>query len=231
LFLLSLCACSPPKQIPGVVVPEPGNTLASLPGPMPNFGPFETAADAIFAACPFILSKPHAVAGRESDPNFKLYFQLSTEYCGLLYYTPDKKIEMSMLATAYAQDDSGVRKCPSVSSVDDQRYPSGSLKYVYILHNHVYAQELSDKDIHLVVDLCKEHGFHMMTQDKDVYLGIIAFFSNGTDARPTCDGFFQYVPALGMMWKWTFQEGQWHKDPYKKVIWTSPSTFEFAEIR
>ena len=57
-LLLILCACSAPKPIPGVVVREPGQELTSLPGPMPNFGPLKTAADAVFAACPLILSQP-----------------------------------------------------------------------------------------------------------------------------------------------------------------------------
>lgn len=204
------------------MVREPGQELTSIPGPMPNFGPFKTAADAVFAACPLILSKPHAVAGRKSDPNFDTYFRLSTEYCSLLYYTPDKNFEMSMLATKYAQVDPRSRECPYLSDVDDPRYSSDSLAYVYLLHGHTYENELSNKDIRAIVALGRKHGFVTKVQDKEVRLGVIAFFSNGSYDNPTCDGFFEYIPATEKMSRWTVKNGQWTPDHYADVVWTSP---------
>jgi hypothetical protein len=192
---------------------------------MPEFGPFKTAAEAVFAACPFILSKPHAVAGRRDDPNFDTYFRVSTEYCSLLYYTPDGKFEMSTLGTEYAQNDPEARHCPYISRVDDPRYAGDSLAYIYFLHSHVYEEELSDKDIRAIVALGREHGFEAMVQGKTARLGIIAFFSTGSYDNPTCDGFFEYIPITGKMSRWTVKDGQWTPDSYADVIWTSPDDY------
>ena len=63
--LLTLLGCASTPPIEGVVRPRPGEAfLERLPGPMPGFGPFDSYSDALIAACPRILSKPHATAGR-----------------------------------------------------------------------------------------------------------------------------------------------------------------------
>lgn len=198
---------------------------------MPNFGPFETAADAVFAACPLILSMPHAVAGRRDDQNFRLYFQLSTEYCGLVYYTPERKFEMSMLTASYSQTTPGARHCPYVSRVSDSRYPSDSLKYVYMIHNHAFDGELSKEDVSAIVALGREHGFEAMAQDEKIRIAVVAFFSNASYDQPSCDGFFDYIPVTGMISKWTIRDGGWRMRPYQKVVWTSPSSFTFEKYQ
>ena len=213
------------------MVREPGQELTSLPGPIPNFGPFKTAAEAVFSACPLILSQPNAVAGRKSDPSFNTYFRLSTEYCSLLYYTPDKMFEMSMLATEYAQSAPEARTCPYVSRVEDPRYPPDSLVYVYLLHTHAYEEELSDRDISAIIALGREHGFKTTTESGEIRLGIIAFFSNGSYDLPTCDGFFEYIPYTGNMSKWTVKDGQWTSHPYADVVWVSPSDYMIKRKR
>ena len=83
--LLSLvlgCASVPPK---GVVRFRAGEAPTHIDGPMPGFGPFPTYSDAVLAACPLILSLPNAVTVQPSNPNFKLYWKLSTEYCAWIY--------------------------------------------------------------------------------------------------------------------------------------------------
>jgi hypothetical protein len=48
LMLLSAWGCAPPKPIPGVVRPRPGEPmLEKLPGPMPGFGPFDSYSAAL----------------------------------------------------------------------------------------------------------------------------------------------------------------------------------------
>lgn len=101
--------CSLPKPSPGVLHIGPGETLSSVPGPMPGFGPFSNFSDALLAACPLILGKPHAMAGRPTDENFRLRWKLSQEYCAWLYYTPDDKYEMSMLVAETMQPDPYLR--------------------------------------------------------------------------------------------------------------------------
>ena len=96
----------------------------SIPGPMPNFGPFATIEDAIFAACSFIMSQPHAVIPvRRNDLNFDLYWRLSNEYCAWGYAATSGTIDMSMLAVSGTQDNQRKRKCPLPAYVSDSRTP------------------------------------------------------------------------------------------------------------
>jgi hypothetical protein len=140
LALLGL-GCSSPKPIEGVVRPNPGEPLLQrLPGPMPDFGSFDSFSDALLAACPLILSKPNATAGRAGDQDFQLRWRIASEYCAWLYYTPEHKYEMSMLTDQHKLDVLyGKKSCVLPSYVEDPRYPPDSLKYIFALHNHPTA--------------------------------------------------------------------------------------------
>lgn len=220
-------ACSPPRPIPGVVQPHLGEELKSIPGPMPGFGPFPSFSAALIAACPMILEKPQATAGRPSDPNFRLRWQLSREYCAWLYYTPDHQYELSMLTASAVQDDPHKRKCRLPPVVDDQRYPQGSLGYVFVLHNHPFADILSEPDIRFIVSMGALHGWAVETKTGKVPLATVAFFSNSNDfEHPTCDGFFEYIPVTGELLKWTVDsQGEWRKELTGTVTWTDESTY------
>lgn len=225
MMLLGL-GCSPPKAIPGVVRPEPGERLTSIPGPMPTFGAYDTPSDAIQAACPLLLSKPQATAGRPTDENFRLRWRLSQEYCAWLYYTPDHKYEMSMLAAGAIQDDPLKRTCGLPSVVDDPRYPPANLGYVFILHTHPYENVLSDFDIRFIVDMAAEHGVVVKTRTREVPISIIAFYSKSSALEnPTCDGFFQYIPGTGELLKWTNSQGIWSHEVTGRVVWLDASTY------
>ena len=50
--LLSGLGCSASKPVEGVWRPGPGEDPDRIPGPMKNFGPFDSYADALKAACP-----------------------------------------------------------------------------------------------------------------------------------------------------------------------------------
>lgn len=79
-LLLGL-GCSPPRPVEGVWRPAPGEDADYIPGPMQNFGPFDTYPDALKAACPLILSKPNATVGYLQDSNPALARRTATEYC------------------------------------------------------------------------------------------------------------------------------------------------------
>jgi hypothetical protein len=218
LLLLSM-GCPPPKPIPGVVRPGPGEPfLESLPGPMPGFGPFGSYSDALIAACPLILSKPNATAGRRDQQDFQLRWRISSEYCAWVYYTPDQKYEMSLL-TDQAMPNTGSKKtCILPPSVDDPRYPPGSIKYIFAVHNHPFADRLSDDDIDLIVGMGLIHGFESDTGNGKVRLAAIAFFSNSNDfEHPSCDGFFELIPLTREMVKWIHSPGGWRKEQVGRV--------------
>ncbi|ATB41698.1 hypothetical protein CYFUS_007168 [Cystobacter fuscus] len=229
---LMLVGCSASQSIEGVVRPQPGEAfLDSLPGPMPGFGPFDSYSDALLAACPHILSKPNATAGRVQSQDFQLRWRVSREYCAWLYYTPDHKYEMSMLTDQSRLDGLDRKKsCVLPSHVDDQRYPPGSLKYVFALHNHPYAARLSDEDIRAIVAKGRTHGFEAETRDGKVRLAVIAFFSTSSDSEhPTCDGFFQYIPLTSQLLKWTQAEGQWRCQQTGTLRWLNETDFRIEE--
>lgn len=219
LMLASLAlGCSASRPLPGVVEPKAGETLKHIPGPMPGFGSFDNYSDVLVAACPLILNQPNAVAGRPSDPNFKLHWQKSREYCAWIYLTPDGKYEMSMLAVNYIQDNPLLRQCRLPPDIEDSRYSAEQLGYVFVVHNHPYPDELSKGDLHFIVDQGLKHGFHVEANGRKIPLAIVAFFSNSLDA--TCDGFYQYIPATKEVMKWTSEgKGEWHSEVIGEVEW------------
>ncbi|MFP2932071.1 hypothetical protein ACLESO_44285 [Pyxidicoccus sp. 3LG] len=194
---------------------------------MPDFGPFSSFSDALMAACPLILEKPHATAGSPSAQDFRLRWQLSKEYCAWLYYTPAHQYEMSMLATDAVQGDSRKRSCALPPVVDDRRYPPDSLGYLFVLHNHPFEDTISDPDIRYIVSMAAIHGLEVKTRTGSVPLSIVAFFSGSNDVeRPTCGGFFQYVPKTGDVLKWTTTHpGRWQRRQTATVTWTSETSY------
>jgi hypothetical protein len=224
--------CSPPKSIPGVVRPGPGEPLLEkLPGPMPDFGPFDSYSDAVMAACPLILSKPNATAGRVGSQDFQLRWRISSEYCAWLYYTPDHKYEMSMLTDQHRPDPGNNKKtCLLPPVVDDPRYPPDSLKYIFALHNHPYTDKLSKYDVNTIVNLGMIHGFESETGTGKIRLAIIAFFSNSDDfEHPSCDGFFEFIPMTSEMLKWTHSQGRWHMNRVGTASWSDDAGYHLEE--
>jgi hypothetical protein len=133
---------------------------------------------------------------------------------------------MSML-TDQARPNLGDRKtCALPPFVDDPRYPATSLKYIFALHNHPFEDGFSENDIRRIVDYGVLHGFEVDTKFKKVQLGIIAFFSSSGDLEhPTCDGFFQYVPAVKELLKWTHVRGLWKPKRLGTVEWLNASEY------
>jgi hypothetical protein len=222
--LWSLGCASP--ATPGVIRPPSGQRLESIPGPLPSFGPYDKASDAIQAACPFLLSKPHATAGRPTGEHFRLRWKLSQEYCAWLYYTPEHKYEMSLLAVSEIQSSDRQRTCGLPPVVSDPRYAPASLGYVFVLHTHPYENVLSEQDIRFIVDMAIEHGATAKTRTGEVPLSIVAFYSKSDDIdHPSCDGFFQYIPATGELLRWTHEWGVWESELTGRVSWTDASTY------
>jgi hypothetical protein len=211
--LLVGLGCSSPRPIEGVWRPGPGEDSQHIPGPMTNFGPFDSYADALKAACPLILSKPNATVGYLTDSNPDLARRTATEYCAWLYYTPEHQYEMSMLTDQSSPDDlvTGKRSCLLPTFVNDSRYASGDLKYIFALHNHPFGSKISPQDTRFVEQMASVHEWLIKTKNNgEIMLSIIAFFSKSKDpAAPTCDGFYQYTPATRTMVRWTQAQGRW----------------------
>lgn len=150
MFLLAalLWGCSEPKPRPNVVRPPPGAPRPlTIAGPMPHFGPFTNVSDAIGAACPFILSQPHAVIPtRKGDQNFDVYWRTAEEYCAWIYGVEGRAVEMSLLSMSSVQSNPKARHCDLPPYVADSRYPADSISYLVIIHSHPFDKELSQQD-------------------------------------------------------------------------------------
>ena len=192
--------------------------MKKIPGPM--LGPFEAPEDGLLAACNKILSKPHATAGRADHPHFEMRWRVSSEYCAWMYYTPDDKYVVSKL-TDQTHVDPALRskQCVLPRSVEDPRFPPGSVKYIFALHNHLYDDRVSTLDIEWIVNRALEHGFEAETKHGKIKLSMVAFFSNDFE-KPTCDGFYQYIPATHQILKWTHEQGRWECRQTHLVAWS-----------
>ncbi|HYO57341.1 hypothetical protein [Archangium sp.] len=140
---------------------------------MKNFGPFDSYADALKAACPRILSKPNATVGHLKDSNPELAHRVATEYCAWLYYTPEHKYEMSMLTDRSAPGDlvTGTKTCLLPTFVNDARYAPGDLKYIFALHNHPFGMPLSTMDRLLIEEMASIHDWELKTKNGTVSSG------------------------------------------------------------
>lgn len=192
-----LCACastsSPP---PNVVIPPPGETPDSIPGPMPNFGPFASVEDALMAACPLVMSQPDAIIPvPKTDDNFKLYWNTSREYCAWLYSPDGKKVEMTLLAASAVQNDPGERHCDLPAHVSDTRYSADALLYLVIMHSHPVDEDLSTKDLRFLNRMARLHGLTRTVNGKPVSMSIVAFVGRFNFGKPTCSSYYQYLPA------------------------------------
>ncbi|WP_395814053.1 hypothetical protein [Archangium minus] len=227
-LLVGLACSSPRAMAPHVWRPTSDESPDSIPGPLRNFGPFDSFSDALKATCPLILSKPNATVVHLQERDPELAQRVSTEYCAWLYYTPEHKYELSML-TDLSAPGSALRReasCLLPPNVDDPRYPPSSIKYIFLLHNHPFAGEISDKDIHLAATMANAHGLVSQLGNRRVPLSVVAFFTNSKDAHhPTCDGFHQYIPATRELMKWLSTERGWRSERMGTVNWISATTF------
>ncbi|RKG81280.1 hypothetical protein D7W79_05955 [Corallococcus exercitus] len=213
---------------PDLVRPEPGAPfLEELQGPL--LGPYESASDALLAACGKLLSKPHASAGRPDHPSFDTHWRVSSEYCAWLYYTPEHQYAVSRLTDQSRIDPSQRSKsCLLPSRVADARYPADAIRYIYALHNHPYGSALSSNDLRFIVSEGRAHGFETETKNGRVRLSIVAFFSNVTEPA-SCDGFHQYIPLTGQLLKWTRTASSgWQCEQTGRVTWHDAEALDFT---
>ncbi|MFL5351048.1 hypothetical protein [Archangium sp.] len=224
--LLMGLGCSPPRPVEGVWRPGPGEDPDHIPGPMQNFGPFDTYPDALKAACPLILSKPNAAVGYLQASSPELARRAATEYCAWLYYTPEHQYEMSMLTDLSRPEDlvTGNKSCRLPPFVSDSRYAPGDLRYIFALHNHPFGTILSPEDTQFIENMASLHEWSIKLQDdREILLSIVAFFSRSKDpAAPSCDGFYQYVPATRSMTLWTQNQGHWQRELIDPEVWDKP---------
>ncbi len=165
-WVLAAWGCSSPRPIdPDIVRSGAGEPfLAALPGPM--LGSFDSFEDALLASCRKIIEKPNATAGRKDHQDFWTRWRVSTEYCAWIYYTPDDKYEVSRLTDQSEIDPADrSRNCSLPSVVEDRRYPPDSIKYICSLHNHLFDDTLSRRDIRFIVSQGLRHGFESTTAE------------------------------------------------------------------
>jgi len=234
LLMSALLGCAASVAPPGVERFAPDDIPEHVRGPMPGFGPFDSYREALYAACPLILSQRGANAGHRDDMSFRTRWQTSTEYCAWLYSTPDGKYEMSRLVEStrpIAPDDRNERGCTLPAFVEDSRYPPHTLKHLFILHNHPSVPtHISGRDIRAVITAAQIHGDFIETKDGRVPISIVAFFSNHYDPAPTtCDGFFEYSRGSTRVMRWTPDaQGGWQREEAGTVTWKSRTEFEFV---
>lgn len=223
----ALVACT--AQQPGVIEVPPQGSPA-IPGPMPGFGPFPTYSDALLAACPKILSLDDAVASRPETPRLRFFKSTPKEYCAWIYYTPAGSYEMSLAAVNPRRNET---RCRLPDHVLDPRYLEKTLGYVFAVHNHPLGSELSFDDIGFIVEQSMIHGLTVATPEREVDLGIAAFFSKSEAAgQPSCDGFHVYFPRTGELLTWTrSSSGEWAKKPYGHVLLRETSASPGFEIK
>lgn len=226
------CTAAPPPR--GVVRIDRRDPPKTIAGPMPGFGPFDSLSDALISACPLILSLPRATAGRRDEQGFNVRWRVSSEYCAWLYYTPDEKYEMSMLVEStdpLPLNELDERTCGLPAFVEDSRYAPGSLKHIYVLHNHPSPISLSMRDVQAIARAAKIHGRFVETKEGKIPVSIVAFFANAyAPERPACDGFFEYNVANYELVKWVPEpQGRWRREKVGTITLSNEGSYRFTQ--
>jgi hypothetical protein len=224
--VLLAAACTAPSPNPYVIHPKPGETLTSLPGPIPDLGPFASVSDAIFAACPVIMRQPHAlIPVPRTHQNFSAYWRTASEYCAWLYSVDGEHVEMSLLATSPVQDDPSRRRCDLPAQVMDKRRPEATVAYLVMLHNHPGGDGISLPDLYAIADMARLHGPTTRFQGQQVSISIAAFLGREREGKPECAGFYHYVPARSdEIILYSVDEGHWQRRVVARVVWSGDGT-------
>ncbi|MFP2929823.1 hypothetical protein ACLESO_32450 [Pyxidicoccus sp. 3LG] len=219
--LLVACASSGPSG--HIVTPDTGETLTSIPGPMPDFGPFDSVADAILAACPVIVRQPHAlIPVPRTAQDFGVYWRAASEYCAWLYSVDGEHVEMSLLATSRIQDDPSKRRCDLPARVADSRHPEATVAYLVMLHNHPSGASISVPDLYAIAGMASTHGAVQKFRGQQVSISIVAFVGKeNRDGTPGCAGFYHYVPARSdEIVRYTIDDERLMKQVVARVAWS-----------
>ena len=220
--MLLAAACTAPRPNPYVVTPNPGETLTSIPGPMPDFGSFTSVSDALLAACPVIIRQPHAsIPVSRTDQNFSVYWRTASEYCAWLYSVDGAQVDMSLLTTSPVQDDPSRRRCDLPAQVVDRRHPEAAVAYLVMLHNHPGGERISPPDLQAIAGMARIHGPTTRLQGQQVSISVAAFFGRARDGKPECAGFYHYVPARSdEMLRYTIDNGRLMRKVVARVVWS-----------
>jgi hypothetical protein len=229
-----LIACAAPSPNPHVVHPKLGETLTSVPGPLPNFGPFASVAEAILAACPVIMRQPHAlIPVPRTDQNFSVYWRAASEYCAWLYSVDGEHVDMSLMATSPVQDDPSKRRCDLPAQVADGRHPEATMAYLVMLHNHAAGESLSLNDLYAIADMARIHGITTRFRGQQTSMSIVAFIGRERGGQPECAGFYHYVPARSdEILRYTVDNERLTKKVVARVAWSdegNPSILPIEE--
>ncbi|MGZ3458183.1 MAG: hypothetical protein ACXU86_06700 [Archangium sp.] len=232
LLMLLAVSCTATRPNPYVLKPEPGETLTSVPGPMPDFGPFSSISDAILAACPVLMRQPHAlIPVPRTHQNFGVYWRTASEYCAWLYSIDGEHVEMSVLTTSPVQDDPSMRRCDLPAHVVDKRHSDAAVAYLVMLHNHPGSERISIPDLYAIAGMARIHGPTTRFQGQQVSISIAAFFGRERDGKPECAGFYHYVPARSdEIIRYTVDDGRLERNVVARVAWSADGTPKILPI-
>jgi hypothetical protein len=74
--------------------------------------------------------------------------------------------------------------------------------------------------------MAAKHGLTSKTHTGEVPISTVAFYSSSDELEnPPCDGFFQYIPGTGELFKWINLHGIWKSQLTGRLIWTNETTY------
>ncbi len=115
---------------------------------------------------------------------------------------------------------------PFDSFSDALRASCPLIQYIFLLHNHPFASELSERDVYLAAAMSHAHALVNEAGGRKVPFAVIAFFSQSKDEQnPSCDGFYQYIPATSELLKWLKTGDSWQRGQAGRVEWLGPTKF------
>ncbi|MFY2560684.1 hypothetical protein ACN469_23980 [Corallococcus terminator] len=176
--------------------------LETFPGL--GIGPYKDYLEALVEACHYVQAKP---AEREGPS------------CLWLYYSREQPYFMGRLSKPLKVDpERDSTSCLLPWRLDDPRYPPGSSRNTTVLYGGVHGSELSEDELYFMVLEGDRHGIENESGRGSAWLSIALTIARNA-RTPSCDGFHEYIPITGQVFRRMRSAEGWRCEVTGEVRW------------
>lgn|GEM_PF-3868983 len=176
--------------------------LETFPGR--GIGPYKDYLEALLESCHYV----HAKQAEGEGPS-----------CLWMYYSVEKPYFIGRLSKPLKGDSERQgASCLLPWSLDDPRYPPGSSRLTTAVYKGVHGSELSEEELYFMVLEGERHGLASGPDRAPALLSIALTIARNA-RMPSCDGFHEYIPITGQIFRRMRSAEGWRCEVTGEVSW------------